>query len=137
MSVSIRPRPSARSLQRVGAVIIARLRAADRFGRNLEPAKDERLGGLQQLDLIGIVADAELEIGRTPARSGCASLEFLDEAVAADRSRSRARRSRRGGPRDARPRLLQHLDGVVDPGRVRPRLDVESDRGGGDEQEDG
>jgi len=32
--------------------------------------------------------------------------------------------------------LLLRLDGVIDPGGIEPRLDVESDRGGGDDQED-
>lgn len=60
-----------------GAVILGA--QPHRFGRDLEPALDQRPGVLEQGDLVGIVAEGALELGQRRRDVAACGLEIVVE----------------------------------------------------------
>ncbi|MGY4352375.1 hypothetical protein ACVWXM_008868 [Bradyrhizobium sp. GM7.3] len=93
---------------------------AHHFGGDLDPAQRQRLGALEQRDMFGSVAHAALEVGECGCDTGVHRLEFFAEArvaidlVATCGALGTAHQHAQVGD------LLQHPDGVIDPGRIGP-----------------
>ena len=66
--------------QRDEALIVATRLQPNSFGCDLDAAEDERLGGLHQRRLIGVVADGKLEVAERRCDLAAGGLEFVDEA---------------------------------------------------------
>ena len=132
---SIKARPSPLALSASNPAVSSACVKPDRCHIHGKPAGNLRFGVLQQLRLAWIVPGClrQLREGRRdPVRSFTV---FPEKVRVADEPETARRALRAADQKLEVGKLRQHLQRVIDPGRVGSRLDVEAYRGRAHDQE--
>src|SRR6185437_758994 len=120
---------------RVDAVGVADLLLRNQLAADREALLGDLFGAFQPFDLVGIVADLLFQLGKSRGDPLLSLAKLIIEVRLAVEAIS-ARRAFGAEDQQADIRkLVHHLECVRNPGGIRPRLDVEADRGRADDEE--